>query len=262
MKKLSFLFALTALFLAASCGDDEAPIGETGSVNMNWLAVYDGEPLVMSLEDYDYMDGEKVKFVDVNFFISEVTLVEEGSNDEVELIDIEYVKFDDNGSVEDAETAQTFSADLIPAGNYNSIRISFGVPDELNVESSNQLGSEHPLAKNGAYWADWNSYIFTRINGFYDSTGDGTIDGDDATLSHHLGGDFAFKTVTFDQAVVVEGGKALDLDFVFDLAKFYNPSGNDFLDLSDPANQKTHNLANKSAIEYLIENWQAAISIK
>lgn len=261
MKNLIYLFAFAILFIAASCGDDEAPLGDTGSVDMNWLAVYGDDPLVMTLQKYDYLDGQKIKIDDFNFFISNVTLVEESNNDEVELIDIEYVNFAEDGSVEDAQTAKTFSANLIPVGNYSAVRIGFGVPDDLNKESSTQLGSDHPLVKGGTWWADWDSYIFTRINGTYDIDGNGDFDENDAAISHHLGGDFAYKTITFDKAMVVEAGKTLNLDFLFDIEKFYSPDGAAFVDLTDPAKQKTHNLANKDVIEYLIENWQAAITI-
>lgn len=261
MKNLFFFLAIAVISLSSSCKDDDAPIGPTGSVNMSWIGNFGGEPLIMILDDYEYLDGNLVKYKDVEFFISNVTLTEEGTGDEVELFEIEHISFSANGTVEDANTPAVLSASRVPAGTYSGIKLGFGVPEDLNKESSNQLGSDHPLRKEGTYWSDWGSYIFTKINGQYDSDGDGEFEDTDQGFSHHLGGDAVYRTITFSAPMIVEENQTLDINVLFDLKALYGSSSADYLDMNNPANVHTNDADDLTVANYMMDNLQDAIII-
>ena len=258
-----FLLAIFTVSLAASCGDDDAPLGPTTTVNMNWTGVYETDPLVMINDAYKYPDGRQVTFKDVNFFISNVSLLEAETGDEVELIEVEYVDFSNNTSTAEAEQPITFVTNLVPVGNYKGIRIGFGVPEDLNNENANQFGAGHPLRKNfGQFWSDWESFIFTMINGQYDENGDGVFDASDPGFSHHLGSDAVYRTVTIDKQFQLVEGESFDLNVVFDLRKFYARSDSDYFDMTDPANRHTNDPSDLTVAEYMVENFKTAVSVE
>ena len=91
MKNYFFLFLVSfSLFLIASCNDDPQP-EETGSVELNFKGAF-GDELLLMFKEYAYPDGKKFQLKEFNFFISEVSLIdEEGINTrlvEIDLIDL------------------------------------------------------------------------------------------------------------------------------------------------------------------------------
>ncbi|MEO1261523.1 MAG: MbnP family protein [Bacteroidota bacterium] len=264
MKKILFLFTIVALFMAASCDDDQV-LGDTGSVNLNFKAVYAGEPLVFQNSEftYKYPESFPIRFNDLRFFISEVALVEEEGSDEAVLFELDYLSFSENSTLEEAERATTYPLDNIPAGNYKALKFSIGVPADLNNDNFTDYGVNHPLRSNsGEYWSGWDSFIFMKINGSFDKDGDGLGMGDDASLGHHLGGDDYFKTVTLEKAIVVDPDQSADLNITLDLVEFYQNDAGQILDLTIPENWATHNTDNIEPLVFLTNNFERGFTIE
>ena len=264
MKKILFLVTACVLLMAASCDDDQV-LGDTGDVTLNFKALYSGEPLVFQNSEftYKYPEGAPIRFNDLRFFISEVALVEEEGSDEAVLIDLDYINFSNNTTLEEAERALVYPLSNIPAGNYKALKFSIGVPADLNNDNYTQYGENHPLRRNsGEYWAGWDSFIFMKINGSYDKDGDGLGVGDDASLGHHLGGDAYFKTITLSKSIVVAPDQNLDLNINLDLVGFYQAASGEILDLNNPDNWATHSTDKIEALTFLTDNFANGFTIE
>lgn len=251
-----------AVFLMASSCEDEQVLGETSGINLNFKAVYADDPLVCQNSDfqYKYPDGREIRFTSFEFFISEVSLVEEASSDEAEVFDIEYVNLTENTTLEDAERAVTLAQNNIPSGSYKAIKIGIGVPTELNNTTSSELGVNHPLRKFGDFWSGWGSYIFMKIGGAYDIEGDGLGNGTDTGITHHLGSDAMYRTITLNKSIVLEPGQTFDLDILLDVRDLYD-NGVGVLDLMEPDNQVTHNPEQIEAATFIATNYQSAFTV-
>jgi hypothetical protein len=264
MKKLFFLLLAAPLFLFSSC-DDDTVLSNTASVQLNFKAVYDGEPLVFqnSAYQYKYPEGNQIRFTDLKFFIADVALLQEEGGEESKLVDIEYVNFSNNTTLEEAQRATSLSFDNIPVGQYKALRIGIGVPANLNNENYSTYDENHPLRKNsGEFWAGWNSFIFMKINGSYDIGGDGLGNGTDASIAHHLGGNQFYKTIILSKAINIEPDQNMELNLELDLAKLYQNSAAEILDLSDNANWGTHDQSKVDAISFMTNNYGQAFSLK
>ncbi|HFA49058.1 MAG TPA: hypothetical protein ENJ95_08580 [Bacteroidetes bacterium] len=261
MKNLFFLFLLALAF--AACKDDEAVVGDTATVNLNFKAVYSGEPFVTNNFDfqYKYPDGREIAFDTFNFFISDVVLLEENSGDEAELIDLEFINFTANNSLAAAEKPITFSPNFIPAGKYKGIRIGIGVPADINNSNYIDFGASHPLRRHASeFWSGWDSFVFVKLGGSYDIEGDGIGNGDDVPFAHQLASNAVYRSVTINTPIVVEGGKDLDLNIVVDALKLYqNDAG--YLEMSDEENRATNDPGNLGVAISIVDNWSGAVSI-
>ena len=258
MKK-SVLFFLLATALI-SCKGDEIK-GPATSVTLNFKAAYGGSPLVM-FDTYTYPDGHLIKFQHFNFFISEVELLEENSSGVAHLLDVDFLDFSNNTSA--AEAAKPLAIDLAeaPAGKYKAVRLSIGVPADLNKASSGQLAAGHPLRKAFAshFWSDWGSYIFMKSEGIYDLDNNGQFDSNDRGFEHHAGSNAVYQTLTIPVSIVLEENKPYDLDLVVDILKIYQ--GDSLLDLADPANKDTQEITDLPLAKWLTNNFHQAVSME
>ena len=257
MKKLILLtFVIAALFYACQ-GDNEND--QLVNVNLNFRAVYDGEPLVMISEQYTYPDGKPVKFQTFNFYVSDVVLIGEDGVTETPLVDIDFIDFSENTTPGEAERPVTIGVEKINPGTYKGLRIGFGVPAELNNAQANQLKAGHPLREtySSHFWSDWNSFIFMKLEGVYDKDGNG-FDGNDPGFGHHTGTDAVYRTILFEQPLVLNPGEARDLNLMVDARRFYEHDDS-FLDLSNPANLYTHNPNDLTVANYIVDNFANAV---
>ncbi len=261
MKNLFFLLLVGMAF--SSC-DDEQVLGDTSTINLNFTALYSGEPLVTNNLDfqYKYPDGREVAFNTFNFFISDVVLLEEAGGLEAELVDIDFIDFGQNTTLEDAQKPISITNNNVPSGNYKGLKISVGVPTDLNNSSFNQFGANHPLRKNdGEWWSGWDSFIFLKVGGSYDTDGDGIGVGQDASITHHLGSNAVFRTITIPKQFVLEPGQTFDLNVVTDVLNLYQ-NGNEYLDISISENRITHDPDNLDVANSIVDNLGNAMSVE
>ncbi len=256
MKKLIYLLFLITI---ASCEEDNI-LGPSATVNLNLHANFDGEPLVLG-KTYTYPDGRKIKFEEFSFFIAGVTLQEAETDDELDLLEVGLADF--SGSTSEAKPA-TFSIRSVPAVKYDAIRLSIGVPSKLNKSSILDYGLGHPVrqAYDTHFWQDGGSFYFMKLDGVYDSNGDGTLDANagDSSFEHYPVKNTNFTTFTVEKEFTVEDGKPFDLDLEVDILKLYEEAATSTaLDFSKAENLSTINPLNEELSAFLMGNFKRAL---
>ena len=230
---LSLLFSLLAL---SACKKDRAIAIETTTLELSFTANYDGIPLVINEQEYDYA-GNPIRFSKVSFYVSNVTL------GETEISDVNYIDLTKTHTDKvSAERGTTMDFPKIPVGEYQSVAFGIGVAPDLNRTKPSDYSTSHPLGadNSGEYWEAWNSYIFVKIEGQYDADGNG-FDGEDIAFAYHVGQDELYKTLkaTFDSPLLLEVDTQTDINFSIDLKKLLTTGTGELLplDVHDPNNQ-------------------------
>ncbi len=260
MRKFAFLLFLA--FAIVSCGDDEAPTPVTSAtVNLNFKAEYNEEPLVL-YQSADYPGANNIRFQNFNFFASKITLLGEGTTPNYQLSGIEFFDFKDNLDLTAAQSPLVRNYEKVPLGTYKGVSISFGVPEELNNSNAGNLPTDNPLrqAFSTHYWSDWDSFIFMKSEGIYDSTGDGVFNQSDVGFEHHTGMNEVFYSVTKLKPIVLESNQTYDLNFVADVYDIYVNNGA-ALDLTDPDNKDTQSLSDLPLAKELMSHWENALKM-
>jgi hypothetical protein len=262
MKKFIFFLALSLSFSFFSCGEDEQPKPTpAATVNLNFLAEYNEEPLVL-YQSLDYPGPNNIRMQNFNFFASKITLLGEDTTPDYQLSGVEFFDFKDNLDLVAAQTPLIRNYENVPLGSYQGIRIDFGVPAELNNASSGNLPTDSPLRQAFAshYWSDWDSYIFMKSEGIYDLNGDGVFNQSDQGFEHHPGMNEVLYSVTKLKSIVLEANQTFDLDLVADVYFIYVDNGL-ALDLSDPDNKDTQSLSDLPLAKELMSHWVHALKM-
>lgn len=257
MKNYLFLLLIAAFF--SSCNDDQPDTPST-TVKLNLKAAYDGSPLVM-YKAFDYPGGNKIRYQNFNFFVSNITLLGEGDTKDYVVSEVEFFDFKDNLDLAAAEKPQTRTYDNVPLGTYSGVRMDFGVPASLNNSDSGKLPSSNPLRQAFAshYWTDWNSFIFMKSEGIYDLNGDGVFNQSDMGFEHHPGTDQVLTSVTKLQSIVLNKKVDFDLNLVADIYDLYVKNGL-ALDLSNPNNRDTQEASDMPLAIDLMSHWEQALN--
>jgi len=237
MRKLFFLFLISPLFIASSCGDDDLTVETTGNVALNVKANYDGA-LFQTQKEYEYINGMNIKFTEFNFFVSNISLLEmESSTEETELAEIDFVDLSfDITQTDKAEAGYNISTKQIPAGTYRALKIGFGVPADLNRTKPEDYGDSNVMATSTHFWSPLNSYIFSKIEGFSDNNGNGIFESTEGEgLRYHLGQDPVYtERILFpSEPIVVKDGEVFQLNLNIDVKKLFNMPLNQFDTNSD-----------------------------
>ncbi len=235
MRKLLLLLLLAPLFIASSC-DKDPEIEVVGNVEINFKANYDGE-LFMTQNEYDYTSEMKVKFTELNLFVSNISLLEfENSSEETELAEVDFVDLSFNIDQEtEAAAGYDISTKKVPAGTYRALKIGFGLPADLNRTNPGDYGDGNALATSTHYWAAADSYIFSKIEGFSDNNGNGIFEaGENEGLRFHLGQDEVYtERILFpSEPIVVTEDGTVNLSLDIDVKKLFGIS-----DITYDANQ-------------------------
>ncbi len=180
MKYLSFFAFL--MIISFSCRDSE----NTTRVDLVFQANYADEVLQYNTV-YQQEGGVAFAISRSDFFLSDVRLTADDGT-EVVLFDYTQVDFEDSpGGV------RLTTDSRIDVGNYESITFGLGLNSDLNAMSPVDFASDDVLNNSGYYWAAWDSYIFTKQEGRYDTDGDGEPD---TGWIVHTGVDDIYKEVT------------------------------------------------------------------
>lgn len=250
MKKVLLFLALSIAFLTGC--DDDPPKQTVTNVNLNFKAVYDGETLI-AYEEYTYPDGRLFRIDNFNFFVSDIALVSEdvnGNSQETELEDIAFINLTfPEEQVAEAEAGYTLNFVDIPTGEYNGLKIGFGVAADLNRSKPAEYGAGHPLTQN--YWEGWSSYIFSQLEGAADMNNNGEIvtgGADTEVYTYHAGTDDVYNSHVFSKIIELDGDSntisiEIDVKELFrNTSPDFDQNGDGYLDIqtfsashSDPA---------------------------
>jgi len=198
MKLRHTLLAALALAMGAfliGCGDDE-PEDATGDVRINFRLTYEGEPLVMG-DRFMYPDGNQMVITRYSFFMLNGELSETAFNSFGNTIPDTYINLTDaHATAEAASAGFDLVLNDVPTGVYTSLSYDQGPDAATNAMSPSDFDAGSPLALTNEYWADWESYVFFKLEGGYDKDGDG--DELEQRVVFHVGGDSAFRQIALD----------------------------------------------------------------
>ncbi len=254
MRKSRTIISLLCLVILGACTEEPQVTVETSSLKLSFTANFDGEPIVMNEKTYLY-NGNPIRFSKVNFYLSDLTL---GGK---EIIDVTFVDLTKTHTSEQAaEEGTVLSFSKIPVGAYNAIELGIGVPADLNRTKPSEYSTSHPLGSDNTseYWEAWNSYIFVKIEGQYDSDNDG-FDEDDVAFAYHVGQDEFYKKLsnksTLDLDIVA--GEPTDLELRLDIKQLFTADDGNLLELEthDPSNQM-------DVMRLLMDNFKTALAYR
>jgi hypothetical protein len=260
MKNLVLLLKIAIIALlvagAASCGDKApTPTPSTTELALSFKATYNGEPLLIN-QYYEYVNGQKINFFRSQFYISNITLVKASGN--VVIKDAEYINFSDkNTDLAGAKLGQIVTCTNIPMGEYTGIKMSIGLPADVNATKPESYKTDNVLSQASEYWQSWKSYIFTKQEGKLDIDKDGK---EDFTFGYHTGADAAYRTVEIQQPLSLIGSANYAGTVKIDVKKLFTRTDGTFLDITKK--QTTHQLSDTTYSNYLMNNFKNAISIE
>ncbi len=252
--KLRLLLSLFALSIGLLTGcKDHDPVPDA-DVQVTFKSSYDGQALETNKE-YNY-GSFPVVFTRFNLYLSDITLLK--GTEEFKLSDVEYLNFTpDTATTQLAQTVVINYPAAVPAGTYTGIRVGFGVRPDLNAKKPADFAPNTPLYLESEYWPGWQSYIFSKIEGYAYPGGTGTAVLD---LTYHCGGNQCYKVFTFNQDVVVtdNGGGRLTVDM--DLKKLFTFDGQLFDVQTTPSSM--HGSSGVGLMEELMGNFGHAVSVQ
>lgn len=255
MKKLLLPLLLLPLFAFFNACENDDDDNEVGVITLAFEAQYDGQQME-KYKNYDY-NGFPLQFSRFHTYLSDVELLRaEGGS--VRLSEIDFIEFTPDDAPNDVSAKVYRTIAGIPPGEYAGLRMGVGVKPSLNAKNPSDFDPGHPLYLESEYWSGWKSYIFTKIEGRGDQNNDGT---QDLFVVHHYGSDPVYRTYTFNQPITVSASGNLPVSVIFDLKQIFTLENGSLYDL--PANPQTsHNQANISIAEVIVENYGRAIHVE
>lgn len=237
---------MMVLFLGA-CKD------KPGSLELKFIATYDGEPLVLG-ESVDY-DGYQLNFLESEFIISDVSL--SNGSERTEVKDFDFVNFTGtNFNLENAENGFSLIYSDIDAGSYNGMQFGIGVPQTENATNPSDYTSDHVLSMSGYYWSAWDSYIFTKLAGKYEDE-EGSFDNG---FLFHTGLDELYRMNEASINIEIEGEKTTVVEIYLDHKKLLELQGEEYYDIQ--TNSVNHDPTDLEPLSMIVDNYSQAISYK
>ncbi len=247
----NYLYAIlgfSLIFLLNSCRDDDGPLEQTTSMELAFAPTYGGDPVAQDIV-FPY-DDYSIKFSQVDFYISDVVLLKEDTEEEVELIELDFIDLSEGETI--------ISTRKVPIGTYSGIRIGIGVTADQNRLSPTDpdISSNSPLSKSSHYWENWESYIFTKIEGSIDVDGDSFFE---KNFAYHTGSDDLYRTKTLVKDITLNIDNTMKLNFNLDLKRiffdevsYFDIQGNPIIN-DDPEN---------GSLNKFVENIMASITLQ
>jgi hypothetical protein len=246
--KLLALF-IFSLFISA-CEDHNHETETKGNLDLIIKAKYGTEPLVIE-KNYVYFGNDTVKFTNLEFFLSKVSLTGSHSHS---LTNITFVDLDSKlKSLSESEAGYIIQFKDVNAVNYTGINLSIGVPSDLNAKTPNDFTVLDPLGEPARYWDGWKSYIFSKVEGKYLNSQTCKSVG----FVYHSGFDTAFRSVETVKPILVEAGKTTTITMEIDFKLVFGNSGNHIDFCADPVFHEAN-----AFMTGFMDRFQSSITIK
>jgi len=226
MKKLLAL-SLFAVLAFSCCKDDDVDCCVTpvnGSLELNFATQTQNGNMIL-FQDFDLNDGTQLNINKLQFYISDIRLLK--GSEEVKIGEVELVTFETHSNPAVASMGESFNFYDIPTGVYTGVKFGIGVDPDLNSNDPtyyNALGTDHILRRGIDYWSTWNSYIFAKIEGFFDRNENGTAGGGEPEeeITYHTGTDELYREKTINIGIEILEGGSFSLPLIVDMDKVFN----------------------------------------
>lgn len=224
------IFMLTVLVLMSSCEKDPP------TAKLIFEHQINGEAISF---DTDYQLGNNNTTVNLDiaqFYVSNLRLIKDDNTE---------LNYDDYYLI--TSTDNQIDLGEIDEGEYKQISFDIGIDSVTNYLDPLTYAAGDPLAGQSPsmHWAWATGYKFLRVDGTYDSDGDGTIAANDSTLVLHIGSDAYLKTVSVVYALDAAGDENYDLNIKVDYAGLFDYNINEFPETrTGVVNDRHTNIAN------------------
>ena len=245
LQLLGVLVLLSMIGLTACHKTDD---DQSGDLKISFSPKYGSEDFV-TLKSFPYAGTRAIKWSKFDFYVTGIRLVSaSGSLDVSDVGMIDFTSTDVNNRLINLRD--------IPAGDYTGIEFNVGVGTDLNKKQPKDYSSSNPLSSTSHYWEAWNSYIFSKMEGVFDSLGTGTFD---LGFAIHTGTDECLQRVSIAKNIKISNGASSEMGLDLDIKNVYAPGGS-FFDLkSSPLN---HNPTNIEVLKLFSTRLAAAIQLK
>ena len=244
---LAVIVATGLSLILSSCGNNEEE-----EIQFNFKMTYGDAPLVM-FEDVDFADGRKMQFSRISFFVSDLTLSNNGVNQGS--TDVAYLTLSDSHlNLEEAQVGTPLKLKVEEGNSFDKLQFNIGLTDDQNNTLPTDHTSSSPLSRTGEYWPGWESYIYAKFEGDIDLNGNGAYEAGE-TFSLHMGTEAALRAVNLD---LTESKESYDI--IIDIAKVFNNNGATY-DIDGM--RQMHGLSDQTItnINFLSDNLSEAISV-
>jgi len=226
MKKLLVL-SLFAVLAFSCCKDDDIDCCTTptvGSLELNFTTQTQNGNMII-FQDFDLNDGTRLNINKLQFYISDIRLLK--GSEEVSIGEVELVTFKTHTNPLVAGAGESFNFYDIPPDTYTGVKFGIGVSPDLNANDPayyEGLNADHLLSSGLDHWSGWNSYIFTKIEGFFDRDGNGTAGGgdDNEEITYHTGVNELYREKSINETIEILEGGSFTLPLIVDMDKVFN----------------------------------------
>ena len=208
LKNNLFYLAFAGLLLSFLACNNEQTSSQDNATTLNFVATYDGQPLVM-FQPVTF-DQNTLKLSKVKLYVSNIRLLKtDGSEVGNSVTSLANLSAYDKA---EAEKGVNIAATGVPNGNYTGVRFGIGVRSDENAKKPADYPDNSALSDSDMYWNSWNSFIFSKTEGTLE-TSNGL-----AYFSYHTGANRYYREVTLKQDFQ-KSENSPPLKISFDVAK-------------------------------------------
>ena len=235
MKNL-FIAVIGIALLSLSACKEEA--GE-GVLNMKYATIINDENLELN-KVYD-LDGDSVYFTLINYYISDVEIMDKDGNAAIEVKDVTLVDLSDPATF---EFNYTLEADA-----YKNPSFTVGLTDNRNATDPSSYASNHPMSLNRSmYWLMAEAYIYLKVEGFRINNGI------DEPLVYHVGMNGFAQTKLKEQAFSINKGNTTTMVTTLNMNDL-------FVNIDFDTEPETHTMNNMPLAMKMMNNFVNALSV-
>ena len=187
------------LLMAVSCNKDTVdPVDDMGVFELNIIPivsaqVFEKEVVFQNAQGRDYFLSE------LKMYLSQISLTD-ADGKELSLSEIELFDLTQPGANKTQHGLGTYATFDVPAGDYQGLTFSIGVPEDLNHADPSDFGSDHPLSTfNGMHWAWASGYRFMVVEGRIDSSANADGSALAKPIAYHTGLDTLLRTLNYTE---------------------------------------------------------------
>ncbi len=235
MKKLFIAVIGIALVSLSACKEEA---GE-GVLNMKYATIINDENLELN-KVYD-LDGDSVYFTLINYYISDVEIMDKDGNAAIEVKDVTLVDLSDPTTF---EFNYTLEADA-----YKNPSFTVGLTDNRNATDPSSYASNHPMSLNRSmYWLMAEAYIYLKVEGFRINNGI------DEPLVYHVGMNGFAQTKLKEKAFSINKGNTTTIVTTLDMNDL-------FVNIDFDTEPETHTMNNMPLAMKMMNNFVNALSV-